>query len=84
MAKRLQHDGKAKTPKDEGVYLFKREPIYGMTKQCLVDINVEISYIRYVQVVFIRKLDVLCCFCIATQAYMYIVFLKAQLIIMYL
>lgn len=32
MAKRLQHDGKAKTPKDEGVYLFKREPIYGMSK----------------------------------------------------
>lgn len=36
MAKRLQHDGKAKTPKDEGVYLFKREPIYEKMENTII------------------------------------------------
>ena len=31
-SKRLQHDGKPKIPKDEGLYLFKREPVYGRGK----------------------------------------------------
>ena len=31
-SKRLQHDGKPKIPKDEGLYLFKREPVYGRSK----------------------------------------------------
>ncbi|XP_022323680.2 proton-coupled zinc antiporter SLC30A9, mitochondrial-like isoform X1 [Crassostrea virginica] len=35
-SKRLQHDGKPKIPKDEGLYLFKREPVYENMKNTII------------------------------------------------